>query len=76
LAKAVTHVAPDMAQGANPSCVAMLISDLFERAELEPRSPNGFIGRKSGAYVRGHLLFQVKAQFVVEVLLDRVSPNE
>ena len=54
----------------------MFFPDLLEAAELEPGAPNGLVPREPVAHVGIDLLLEVKAQFVIELLLDDVAPEE
>ena len=65
-----------MAEEAYPSGIAVRLLDLIEPTEFEPRASDGLLSGQPVSHVGVDLLLQVEPQFVIELLLDDVAPEE
>ena len=72
----MAQIASKLTERANASGIAMRFPDLIETTEFESCTSKGLVSVEAIAHVGIYLLLEMKAQFVVEILLDGVSPEE
>src|SRR6185503_17307009 len=70
-ARGVAEILEQDFEPRHPPYIASVVLDALDAAERDPGLPTRFVGRESGSFELLRLLFYVKAELVVEVILDR-----
>jgi hypothetical protein len=73
--KSEPHISAEPVDHANAKGVAIFLFDLIEASEFEPRAAHRLVVVEPAREVRLHLVVEMKLQFGVDIVLNRI-PSE
>ncbi len=76
LPERMAHVAAEILDEADAACVAVLLLDLIEPAELDARPAHGLVPRHPVPHVRFDQALEMEPELVVQLLFDGVALEE